>query len=297
MSDYITNNPLQNFNLPNLSGNQTSNGSPSKSTPKSSGGSSQPSQSIASSFNYGSIGISTDVWNSLGSDGQAALSVAGKGILNIIKKNQPLPTILDSKEMNKLWKEALNDPVINKFYAEDLRVGSDFLTKNMDLMSSDYQMLTDKEKQDYVDAKKNLEETYAAAGTAYSGFRKQAQTEQDKNTQDVITSSRNQYQANLNSLEQTFEQKYGSKALADLNVKPLTAGTTTPVGMQSNWTLPTTDSVSYTPIGDLEGTNATEKLKDEIQKQQDLASEEVQDIGLENIKREKKQKEALDKLK
>ena len=237
------------------------------------------------------------MWNSLGSDGQAALSVAGKGILNIIKKNQPLPTILDSKEMNKLWKEALNDPVINKFYAEDLRVGSDFLTKNMDLMSSDYQMLTDKEKQDYVDAKKNLEETYASAGTAYSGFRKQAQTEQDKNTQDVITSSRNQYQANLNSLEQTFEQKYGSKALADLNVKPLTAGTTTPVGMQSNWTLPTTDSVSYTPIGDLEGTNATEKLKDEIQKQQDLASEEVQDIGLENIKREKKQKEALDKLK
>lgn len=253
--------------------------------------------SASSSFNYASIGLSQDIWNKLGSAGQAAMAAIGNGpIRKAIEKNQPLPEILDQKEMAKLWKEAESDPVIQKTYGEELTTAKDFLNKHIDLVSAEFQSLTADQQRAYIDAKKNLDEAHAAAGTAYSGFRGQAKEKLDTNQSGIVESSRRQLQTTLNAAGQAFEHRFGSAALAGTKLGgPITAGD---AGTYGNTTYggATYGSVGYDPTGGIGGTQEQDILAAKLQKQQDLAAEEKQSIQLDNISREKKTAEALAKL-
>jgi len=260
------------------------------------GGNSDNKASASSSFNYKALGISSDAWNALGSSGQSAMSVIGSGVMKIVDKNQPLPTVLDSKEMNKLWKEAESDPTIQKTYGEELNVAKDYLNKNIDLVSAEFQSLTESQQRDYIDAKKNLNEAQAAAGTAYSGFRTQASNKIDTQQSGIVESSRRQLQSQLNSAGQQFEQRFGSAALAGTKLDTqIGAGDVGTYG-NTSYTGASYAPVGYTATGGIGGTQAQDILKDKLQKQQDLADEEKQAIELENIQREKKTADALSKI-
>ena len=213
-----------------------------------------------------------------------------------MEKNQPLPELLDDKEMNKLWKEAEKDPVIQKYYAEEMNVAKDYLNKNIDLASAEFKSLTEQQQRAYIDAKNQLDEAQASAGTAYSGFRQQANKKMETDQSGIVESSRSALQKQLNQYGQEFESRFGSTALAGTEIaNPLTAGT---VGNYGNlgYQGASYNPVNYTAIGGIAGTQASDILKDKLQKQQDLAAEQEQANALENIKREKKLKEAYDKL-
>lgn len=257
--------------------------------------SSKKSSSKDSSFNYKALGISQDTWNSLGSEGQSAMKVIGGGVMKIIDKNQPLPEVLDKNEMDKLWQEAESDPVIQKTYAEELKVAKDYIGKNIDLISSDFQNLTKQQQQQYLDAKKTINETQAAAGTAYSGFRTQVEKKAEKQQEAVVQSSKSALQQQLNTLESAYEQRFGSKALSELGIKGIGASTGDLIG--GKYTGPVYGEVGFKPVGGIGGTQAQDILASKLQKQQDLAGESLQEIQLKNIEREKKQAEALSKLK
>jgi hypothetical protein len=225
-----------------------------------------------------------DAYNQADPGTKAAINILGTMTIKQAQANEQVPVTLTSKEIKDLWKKAEQDPTIQQYYAEDLRVGTDALQKNWDLLSQDFSMLTDQEKQQYVDAKHQLDEAQAAAGTAYSGFREQAKGQLEKQTSDVIQSTRMQYQQQVNQLQQAFEQKYGSSALTGLGLNPLAAGQTTPIGMQSNWTLPSVSNVGYSPIGGLQGTAATSKLTDIQNQFNELEQETLLNKPLKGVK-------------
>jgi hypothetical protein len=259
--------------------------------------SSKSSSKKSSSFNYKALGISSDVWNSLGSSGQSAMAVMGSKVLKIIDKNQPAPEVLDDKQMNELWKQAEADPVIQKYYADEMNVAKDYLNKNIDLASTEFKQLTEDQQRAYIDAKKELANAQAAAGTAYSGFRIQNKGKLDTQQSDIVKSSQATLQDTLNKLGQSFEQRFGTDALGNTPLgQAITAGDIGTYGGE-NYTGAAYGSETNTPTGNVTGTQASDKLKDELQKQQDLEAEAVQAIQLKNIQKEKKIQDALKKLK
>lgn len=239
---------------------------------------SSSSKSSSSSFNASQYGSNfSQAFNSADPGTQAAASVLLSQIQNnAVLQNGPAPAVLDDKELKKLWNQASNDPTIKQTYADQLAAGTKSFNDQIDLFSQDYAQLTDQEKQDYVTAKKQLEETAANAGQTYSGFRKQAQDTLQKQSSDVIASSTRQAQSQLNDLESQFEQTYGSAALASLNKGSIAAGTGTPIGGQSNWNIPTTSGISYTPIGGVAGTQSQNELADVTSQDQELQQEQLQ---------------------
>ena len=257
--------------------------------------SSKKSTKDTKSYDYKKLGISDDVWNSLSNEERSSVKVINAGIAKVIDKNQPIPSMLDPKEVEKLWKEAESDPVIQKTYAEELTVAKDYLSKNLDLLSSDFHNLTEKQQQQYIDAKKTINETQAAAGTAYSGFRTQAQQKTDKEQESIVSSSRNALQGQLNTLESSYEQRFGSKALSELNLKGFGASIDPLIG--GKYEGPAYGEVGYKSTGGIGGTQSQDILADKLTKQQDLIAERQQEIELENIKREEETKKALSKVK
>jgi len=210
------------------------------------------------------MGIDEATWNSLGSGGQAILSATLPVLQKKLLNNEPTPAVLSKSEMNKLWKEAKNDPTINKYYAEQLEIGTKAIEENLSLMVDDFDQMSREQQKQYIDAKKQLDEAKAEAGQVYSGFRKQAQTELAKQNADVIASSKRQAKSKLNELESQFEQTFGSNTLTGLK-------------------LPGVGGAQYTPIGGLAGTQATSKLQDELNLEQELAQEKEQGISIKNI--------------
>ena len=254
-------------------------------------------KSASSGFNYSSLGISQSTWDSLGSKGQSAVSVIGSGIVKIMDKNQPLPEVLDKKEMNKLWKEAEADTVIQKTFGEEMNVAKDYLNKNIDLVSAEFKSLTEDQQRQYIDAKKQLNEAQAAAGTAYSGFRGQAKQSLETKQTDIVGSSQREIQKQLDQLGQTFEQRFGSSALAGTKLSTaIGAGDIGTYGGEK-YAGAGYGTELYNPTGGIGGTQATDILAAKTTKQSDLAAEELQSIQLQNIQKEKKQAEAIDKLK
>jgi len=219
-----------------------------------------------------------EAYNQADGGTKAAINVLGATMISQAQANEQIPVALTSKDIKDLWKKAENDKTINKFYADDLKLGTDTLNKNLDLLSSDYQNLTEKEKQQYVDAKKQLDETQAAAGTAYSGFRGQAKGKLEKEQKSIVESAQNPLKSQLNTLESAYEQRYGSKALAGLKLPGIGAGDAPTIG--GDYTGAAFTPVSYTPTGGIAGTAKTSELADVESQFKELEQEKLQQRGL-----------------
>ncbi len=218
---------------------------------------------MATSFDSTAYGISSSSFTSMSPGVQNIVSTLANYSSVLAQKNQQMPTKLSKKTLKKLWKQAESDPTIQKYYAQDLQIGTKTLQDNVHIQMQDYQQMTDQQKQDYINSKQQLDQTKAQAGQVYSGFRKQAQNQLGKSYTDVLASSKRQMQSQLNTLESQFEQTYGSKALEGLGLGTANVDNSSqPQGMQSNWSLPSQESVSYTPIGGLAGTQAQTQLAD-----------------------------------
>ena len=238
------------------------------------GGSS--SSKASSVFDYKSLGISTSAWNALGSSGQDAMATAGSAILKRYSNNQTTPATLSTKDMNKLWDEAKSDPVITKYYSDQIAEGKfDFENAVTAATTQGTATLNQLSQQQMTDLK-NLKESYAAHGAAQSGFRQQAETNLQNTQSGVISSTRSQLQTQLQSLASQYEQTYGTDALKAAGLPSIAGVTASNSGVEI-------EGVSATTSGtDLSGTLATEQLQSELQEQEELAQEKLQGVTIKN---------------
>ena len=206
---------------------------------------------------------------------KSTLNILGSVMIKQAQDNTPIPTALTASDIKDLWAKAESDPTIQQYYADDLKVGTANLQTNLATLTSDFQNTTGQQQRDFVEAKKNLLETQAAQGTAYSGFRKQAEQKQSADQSGIITSTRSQLQQQLNSQQQAFEQKFGSSALSSLGLGGVSAATT-PGYTGPDYGTPAT----YTPIGGVAGTEATAKVEDVQNQYKELASQTLQQRGV-----------------
>ena len=260
--------------------------------------SSKDTSTGSKAFNYAKLGVTTQAWNALSSDAQSAVAIHASQLVKAIDKNQPLPEQLDAKTMANLWTQAQNDPTIQKEYADELSTASNFMSKNIATLSANYQTLTQQQKQAYINAQKTLDTTSAQAGQAYSGVRQQASNQLGAAQSDTVQSAQSDLQSQLNTLQSTYEQKFGSTDLSGMNIAGINAYGGDLTG--GAYTGADYGSTAYTPVGGITGTQTTDPnngmIAAELTKQQDLANTQITANQLQNVQNSKNLAAAYAKL-
>lgn len=142
-------------------------------------------------------------------------------------------------------KDAINyakqDPNILAKYGDALKLDTQSLMNAAVDLQNSANTDTITQQQQFEDDRKALAERHATAGTAYSGFRGQAQQQLGTQEQGIVESSRNTIKKGLNDATQAFEAKYGSAASA---ANPISVNMNDPYA-NSNYTI----SGLYSPSG------------------------------------------------
>ncbi len=193
-------------------------------------------------FDYKQWGITDAQWNAIDSATQAFVASTA-GILKSQYDQGQANASINSDLLNKAMAAAANDPDIKAKYGDSLAMAQSSLQKNLGFINEEYGQTLTQEQKDWELASKNLKEQQAAAGTAYSGFREQAQQKLDTDQSGIIASTKRSLQQNLNALGQGIESQFGSGALS--NFAPLTS-----------------QGLSYTPAGGIMGTDPLAKKAD-----------------------------------
>ena len=228
-------------------------------------------------------GNTMDNFNNISPKQQAALTILLGKYQKNASNNMPLPDTLSKKEMNKLWKEAENDPTINNYYADQLNQAKSVMNMSYATDTQGFQLATTEQQQKYVSDMQNLNATAAKSGQLYSGIRGQAKQAINNENSDTLQSTSAQYEDELNQLGQKFEQDWGTGALQNTALaKPYVAGNIDSY-MGNPYTGASTTPVGYTPIGNVVGNQVSNELSDKIQDQQDLAQQQIQGKQLKNV--------------
>ena len=138
----------------------------------------------------------------------------------------------------KTWEDAMRtaaqDPELNQKYGEELQTSATSVGRALQMLDQGYSMEQAATARDQALQTERLGETEAAAGRAYSGFRRQAEDRLKADQSDVIKSSRMRLKQNLQSTIQPFEERFGTDKLNAVNP-------------------PVIDGEKYDPINNLEG--------------------------------------------
>lgn len=206
------------------------------------------------------LGFSDSTINGLTDDQKHMFAAVGATIKSQYEANKVVPQTFTPEDLNRIFKEAQDDPNIKSFYKEQLRVGADDFTKAITSLGADYQAAKEENNRQFGFQTKELTESEAAAGRAYSGFRAQAQTRLKSDQNSIIESSKRQLQKELQGIGSGFEKTFGSDQLKGL---------------------PTSvDGISYTPTGNVAGAMEQQRLADIRQKEQDILAKESLSRGL-----------------
>lgn len=135
--------------------------------------------------------------------------------------------------------QAAQDPNIVSTFADAAKVDKAAFQQGLLQLQQATSVSAQQQQQQFENERKQLAEQHANAGTAYSGFRGQAQQQLGQQEAGIVTSSRAALQKQLDDATRAFEAKYGT-------------GATTPASLQyqnpdlsSNYTL----SGLYKPQG------------------------------------------------
>lgn len=215
-------------------------------------------------------GVTQEEWAKLDPGTQAALSAINQTLQNQLEQNQEIPVALTDKDLDDLFRKAQNDPVISKFYGDRLRMGTDAFTQDLKyLQGSLDQQGTDRALQ-FAEDRQALADLQAEKGTAYSGFRGQAQEKLSQQQAGIIESSRRDIQKSLDDATKAFEEKYGSAATnpASITLADPNAASQYTIGGLLKPGVKTTDMLRGATLGNIAGSEATAKLGDIEEKYQ-----------------------------
>jgi hypothetical protein len=209
-------------------------------------------------FDPTAYGISQDVWSSLSPTDQAFVQ-ATAGVVSAQYNQGATNVSINQDLLNKALTAAQTDPTILATYGDAAKQGMQQLQFNLGQISSNWDTSQAVQNQNIELQKKALSDQYAAAGTAYSGFRQQAKEQLATSQADVIQSSRSQLQQNLQSLGSQYESQFGSAATPALKVN----------GVGQN------PGAQYTPVGGITGTQPLSQQQAVLQKQSSIYAQEA----------------------
>ena len=190
--------------------------------------------------NLKAMGLSDNTIKLLGESGQTMFAAFGEIMKKKAEEGNPTPQTFTQEELDKFFTDAQNDPTINQYYKDQLRIGQTEFQRNIAYLQGDYETAKKLQESGYFDKQKQLATAEAEAGRANSGFRQQAKDKLATVQSATIESSRRTLQKNLESLGSSFEQKYGS---SNLSMSPI-------------------DQQSFTPYGNIAGQLEQNKLAD-----------------------------------
>jgi hypothetical protein len=157
-----------------------------------------------------SFGITADIWATLSPVQQSQISVIDQIARGLYAQNASDVTV------QKALQEATIDPNMMAKYSDAAKIDVQAFKQSLDQLRINSSVASQQQQQQFIDDKKALDEQNAASGTAYSGFRSQAQQKLATQESGVITSTRAALQKQLNDAATTFESKYGTTAAGKL---------------------------------------------------------------------------------
>lgn len=207
-----------------------------------------------------SMGITQSTKDALGQQGIATMAAIGTAIQSQYEAGKTVPQILTKEDLDRIFTEAQNDPIIDKYYKEQLTLG-----KNDFLMAAEYlkagyeeerRLLADKQTLE----KETLANTEAESGRAYSGFRQQAESRLSANQQGLIESTRRSSKYKMQGIGSAFEKQYGTQALNQVN--------------------PSMNDIAYNPQGNIAGQTEADRLDSIRKREQSIRSDTLLTRGL-----------------
>lgn len=182
---------------------------------------------------WSTYGLTQDSWNSMNSTQQAVVSAA----LTVASNNYS--TGASKISLSDALAAAATDPNLIAKYADAAAIDKNAFQNTITQLQQDTSTNSQQQQQQFENDRKALAEQQGAAGTAYSGFRGQAQEQLGNTESGIIQSTRSQLQNNLNQATQGFEAKYGTSATTPASIQY------NDPSLNSNYTL----SGLYSPSG------------------------------------------------
>lgn len=178
----------------------TTGGSQNGSTTGSNG---TPATGLTFDPNYG---VTQDQWNSMNDSQKAVIQAA------YTAKQQAYQTDGQQLTFADALTQAAKDPTLVAQFSDAAKLDAQTFQQNLQQIQQASSTTAEQQQQQFENDRKALAEQQAAAGTAYSGFRGQAQKQLADQESGIVESSRRALQKQVNDLTGSFEQKYGTAA-------------------------------------------------------------------------------------
>lgn len=216
----------------------TSNGSSTGTSTGTSTGSTTTDAGAGLTFNT-NYGVTQDQWNQMNDTQRATVAAAYTAKQAAYNTSGQALTFADALT------QAAQDPNIVAQYADAAKLDAQVFQQNLAQIQQTQTSTAQQTQQQFENDRKALAEQQGANGTAYSGFRSQAQQQLGTAESGIVQSSRSALQKQLNDATSAFETKYGTAATT-----PATANFQNPYA-SSNISLSGQYSPSGTPANTL----------------------------------------------
>lgn len=151
-------------------------------------------------------GVTQDQWNQMNDVQRATVSAAYTAKQAAYNTSGQALTFADALT------QAAQDPNIVAQYADAAKLDAQVFQQNLAQIQQTQTSTAQTMQQQFENDRKSLSEQQAANGTAYSGFRGQAQKQLGTAESGIVQSSRSALQKQLNDATSQFEAKYGTGA-------------------------------------------------------------------------------------
>lgn len=161
------------------------------------------------------------------------------------------------------------DPNILAKYGDALKVDTTQLNQGLADLQFATNQSSQQTQQQFENDRKALAEQQAANGTAYSGFRSQAQNQLGTQESGIVASSRSALQKSLNDMTTAFESKYGTAATTPASLTyndPLASATTSLSGLKTMPSSTTNSTLTGATSGGITGSQPLAEQADVLNK-------------------------------
>lgn len=207
------------------------------------------------------LGLSQDQISQLDPTQKALLATVGDIATNTYANGSGIT-------LNDALTYAAQDPTILAKYGDALKIDQATMQQGLQQLQQSTNQQSQQYQQQFENDRKSLSDAQAAAGTAYSGFRGQAQKQLADQEGGIVTSSKQALQKSLQDATTAFETKYGTSATNPATatyLDPTLASNVSLSGLDTPGTTnPTT--LAGTTTGGITGTQPIAKQQDILAK-------------------------------
>lgn len=174
--------------------------------------------------------------------------------------------------LDEALKTAQNDPNIIAKYSDMLKLDTQGFQQQLAQLQQATSTTEQQRQTQFENERRQLAESSAATGQAYSGLRNRAQEQLGKQQSGIVESSRSTLKKSLQDLTTAFEQKYGTAASQAATAQfkdPLASSGISLSGLKTDAT-PNISTLSGEQAGGITGTQSVAQQNDILKRGTDL---------------------------